>query len=223
MTIFTQPVRTMALFLVVALACQAHFAKAGIVFGFSPQPGDYSVESGSFDHRGFLTREGITVSLTGHSDNSLFSILGKINLSNQGIGISIDDAANNNVSLIDLASSDTFGDVNERLLLSFDQPVQLTGISLRGLNDGGQAALILNPESSSDTLSNLDGTSSLIDSYDLSSSNILLAANQKIGVGYVSGGGFQVDSFSVQAVPEPSSLMLCSIAIGSLVLRRKRV
>jgi hypothetical protein len=197
--------------------------KADVVFSFSPQPDDYVTETGAvLDHRGSLTREGITATFTGHSDDGLFSTLGKVSLSSSGIGVSIEDAANNDASRIDLSMSDEFGPVNERLLFSFDQTVKLTSISLNGLGDGSLAELISAPESSAINAGFFTGSASVIDSYDLSSSSIILAADQKIGVGYLSGSGFQIDSFTVSAIPEPSGTGLVLLAFCCNTLRRKR-
>jgi len=207
-------------FLATVLAGHTKPCGADIVFDFTPVPTDFSYEDGS-QHRGFLTRGGITASLTGHSDSGLFTALGKVFLSGSGIGISIVDGTNNNESAIDLAMSDNFGDVNERLLLSFDTTVQFTGVTLSGLGIGNHAALIGDPESTEASLGDLIGTSNMLDTFDLTSANITLNAGDQIGIGHVSGA-FQVTGFSVSAVPEPSSLLLVSLVAGAVLIRRKR-
>jgi fermentation-respiration switch protein FrsA (DUF1100 family) len=105
--------------------------------------------------------------------------------------------------------------------LSFDQTVQLTGVTLSGLANGSHAELIGGPESSVTILGDLFGTSNTLDNFDLTTANITLNAGEQIGIGYVSGE-FQVAGFSVSAVPEPSSLILVSLVAGFVLTRRKR-
>ena len=208
----------LAIALITWAAVTPSTAAADMFFDMSPMPGDFDLTD--FDHRGTLTRDGLTASFTAHSDEGLFEILGKLVFTPTNFGISIVDATDQDPALIDAGNSDTFGFVPERMLISFDQAVRLDQITLRYLADGSNARL-LNPGDVFDIYADLTGSASEFDTFDLASNSIILAPGQQIGLAY-STGSFSLKSFRVSSVPEPGTGILFALAAACTVLHRRK-
>jgi len=110
----------------------------------------------------------------------------------------------------------------ESVRIIFNLPVRLDQIVLSLYTPGSDSASLAIDGFAPTTLL---PTPSASDIYNFSSNNTV-PVGQSIVLGYLAGNGFSFDSFTVTAVPEPTSLILLGIgwlAMGIGALRRRKL
>jgi PEP-CTERM motif len=112
----------------------------------------------------------------------------------------------------------------ESVAVTFNLPVRLDQIVL-SLFTGGTTGDLASLTIDGFAPITLLPTPAATDIYNFSSNNTV-PAGQAVVLGYLAGNGFSFDSFTVTAVPEPTSLILLGIgwlAMGIGALRRRKL